>query len=68
MQADDLFRIYSMTKPIVSAAAMILVDEGKVELDAPVSKYIPSFATVKFAEAKIDASGLTYGFFGDSLA
>ena len=47
MQVDDLFRIYSMTKPIVSVAAMMLVEEGKLELDAPVSRYIPALAQMK---------------------
>lgn len=47
MQVDDLFRIYSMTKPIVSVAAMMLVEEGKLELDAPVAKYLPAFAQLK---------------------
>jgi len=47
LKADDIFRIYSMTKPIVSVAAMMLVEEGKIELDAPVSKYIPAFADMK---------------------
>ena len=44
MKADDIFRIYSMTKPIVSVAAMMLVEEGKLDLDAPVSKYMPALA------------------------
>jgi CubicO group peptidase (beta-lactamase class C family) len=43
MKPDALFRIYSMTKPITTVAAMILVDEGKVGLDDPVSKYLPEF-------------------------
>jgi CubicO group peptidase (beta-lactamase class C family) len=47
LKLDDMFRIYSMTKPIVSVAAMMLVEEGKIDLDAPVSKYIPAFADVK---------------------
>jgi CubicO group peptidase (beta-lactamase class C family) len=47
MREDDLFRIFSMTKPIVSVAAMMLVEEGKLELDAPVAKYIPAFARMK---------------------
>jgi len=47
MQVDDLFRIYSMTKPIVSVAAMMLVEEGKLDLDAPVSRYIPAFAKLQ---------------------
>jgi CubicO group peptidase (beta-lactamase class C family) len=42
--ANDLFRIYSMTKPITVLAAMILVEEGKLGIDEPVSKYVPAFA------------------------
>jgi CubicO group peptidase (beta-lactamase class C family) len=41
---DSLWRVYSMTKPITAAAAMILIEEGKIGLDDPVSKYIPAFA------------------------
>ena len=44
---DDVFRMYSMTKPIASAAVMQLVEAGKVRLDDPVSKYIPAFASTK---------------------
>jgi CubicO group peptidase (beta-lactamase class C family) len=44
MAKDSLFAIASMTKPITAAAVMILVDEGKLKLDDPVSKYIPAFA------------------------
>lgn len=47
MQMDTIFRIYSMTKPIVSVATMMLVEEGKVKLDDPVSKYIPEFKGVR---------------------
>src|SRR5512135_2988864 len=47
MRPDDLFRIMSMTKPITSTAAMILIDEGKLGLDDPVSKYLPAFGQVK---------------------
>lgn len=43
MQADSLFRIYSMTKPLVSTALMMLVEDGKVQLTDPVSKFLPSF-------------------------
>lgn len=43
MTTDSIFRIASMTKPIVSAAAMILVEEGKLDLVAPVSQYLPEF-------------------------
>lgn len=41
---DTLWRIYSMTKPITAIAAMILVDDGKVNLDQPVSDFFPEFA------------------------
>lgn len=47
MTADTIFRIFSMTKPVTSTAAMILYEEGKFLLDDPVSKYIPEFADVK---------------------
>ena len=47
MTDDAIFRIYSMTKPIVSVAAMLLVEEGRLLIGDPVSKYIPAFANVK---------------------
>jgi CubicO group peptidase (beta-lactamase class C family) len=47
MRADCLFWIASQSKAITGAAFMILVDEGKVKLDDPVSKYIPEFKDVK---------------------
>ena len=58
MKTNDIFRIYSMSKPIVSVAAMMLVEEGKLMLDAPVSRYIPAFANVKVGIEKTDAQGL----------
>ncbi|HVE52389.1 MAG TPA: serine hydrolase domain-containing protein [Ramlibacter sp.] len=91
MARDSIFRIYSMTKPVVSVAAMMMVEEGKLLLEAPVSRYIPGFANLRVGVEKVDASGakslelvpmrrqmtvqdllrhtsgLTYGFFGDSL-
>jgi CubicO group peptidase (beta-lactamase class C family) len=91
MTTDTIFRISSMTKPITSVAAMMLIDEGKLKLDDPVSKYIPSFANMKVGVEKKTAddkaslelvplkrpitvldllrhtSGITYGFYGDSL-
>ena len=91
MTDDTIFRLHSMTKPITSFAAMMLVDEGRLKLDDPVSKYIPSFASVKVGvEKKLDdgqksleivaperpitirdlllhTSGITYGFYGDSM-
>lgn len=54
MRSDTIFRIYSMSKPIVAAAAMMLVEEGKLQLNAPVSRYIPSFANVRVGVEKID--------------
>jgi CubicO group peptidase (beta-lactamase class C family) len=47
MPADAIFRIYSMTKPIVSVAAMTLVEEGRLFLSDPLAKYIPAFAETK---------------------
>lgn len=46
MAADTVHRLFSMTKPVTAVAAMILVDEGRLRLDAPVSDYIPAFAGV----------------------
>ena len=91
MTDDTIFRLFSMTKPITSVAAMMLIDEGKLKLDDPVAKYIPSFANAKVGvEKKADngekalelvplkrpitiqdlmtqTSGITYGFYGDSM-
>ncbi len=47
MDADAIFRIYSMTKPIVSVALLILHDEGRVQLHDPVAKYIPGIDRMK---------------------
>ena len=44
MSADTIFRIYSMTKPITTVAAMRLWEEGRVELTDELAKYIPSFS------------------------
>jgi CubicO group peptidase (beta-lactamase class C family) len=86
-----IFRLFSMTKAITSVVAVKLVEDGKIKLDDPVSKYIPSFANVKVGVEKkaedgtktlelvpptrpptvLDlmrqTSGVTYGFYGDSL-
>ena len=91
MTDDTIFRIFSMTKPITSVAAMMLIDEGKLKLDDPVAKYIPSFGNARVGvEKKTDngekslelvplkrpitiqdlmtqTSGITYGFYGDSM-
>ena len=47
MRADSIFRIYSMTKPMVSVAAMMLVEEGRMQVSDPVSKYIPEMGRMK---------------------
>jgi CubicO group peptidase (beta-lactamase class C family) len=92
MTRDAIFRIYSMSKPITSVAAMTLFEEGRFSLADPVSKYLPQFGGLKVGVEKPDpsggtpsvelvaarrdmtihdlfrhTSGLTYGFFGDTL-
>src|SRR5438132_394043 len=86
-----IFRLSSLTKAISAVVAMELVQDGKIKLDDPVSKYIPSFANMKVGVEKkaedgtrtlelvpltrpitiLDlmrhTSGITYGFYGDSL-
>src|SRR5580692_4371269 len=47
METDAIFRIYSMTKAIVSVAVMILWEEGRLLLAEPISKYIPAFSQTK---------------------
>jgi CubicO group peptidase (beta-lactamase class C family) len=80
MRSDAIFRIYSMTKPIVSVAAMMLWEEGRFLLDDPVTRFIPAFAAPKVMAASGDlvaaqrpitiqdllrhTSGLTYEFRG----
>ncbi|MFD3496698.1 serine hydrolase domain-containing protein [Streptomyces sp. NPDC058678] len=44
VEADTLWRIYSMTKPVTAVAALILVEEGRLSLDDPVDRYLPAFA------------------------
>jgi CubicO group peptidase (beta-lactamase class C family) len=91
MTDDTIFRLFSMSKPITSVAAMMLIDKGKLRLEDPVAKYIPSFAGTKVGVEKKAAngekvlelvppnrpitildlmtqtSGITYGFYGDSM-
>ncbi|MGQ3230961.1 MAG: serine hydrolase, partial [Blastomonas fulva] len=47
VDANSLWRVYSMTKPIAGMAAMILVDQGKLKLDQPIADFIPEFANMK---------------------
>jgi CubicO group peptidase (beta-lactamase class C family) len=51
MTADTIFRLYSMTKPIICTALMTLLEEGRFRLVEPVAKYIPAFGAVKVLEA-----------------
>src|SRR5262245_56655725 len=52
MMPDAIVRIYSMTKPITTVAAMILVEDGKIGLDDPVSKYLPEFKNPRVHSGK----------------
>src|SRR5215472_4941379 len=54
MRPDSIFRIASMTKPIVSVGAMMLVEEGKLDLAAPVSQYLPEFKDLQVVVEKRD--------------
>lgn len=54
MAKDAIFRIYSMTKPLVSVAVMMLMEQGQLLLSDPIDKYLPEFAGQKVA---IDANG-----------
>jgi CubicO group peptidase (beta-lactamase class C family) len=51
MTADTIFRLYSMTKPIICTALMTLLEEGRFRLIEPLAKYIPAFGSVKVLEA-----------------
>ena len=55
MALDSIFRIYSMTKPLVSVAAMMLVEDGKIQLTDPVSKFLPAFKGQRVSVARADA-------------
>jgi CubicO group peptidase (beta-lactamase class C family) len=59
VESDTLWRIYSMTKPVTSVAAMMLYEEGGFELTDPVSKYIPSFGSVRVFTGGSDIRPLT---------
>ncbi|MBV9861273.1 MAG: beta-lactamase family protein [Alphaproteobacteria bacterium] len=56
MKKDAIFRLASMTKPIVSVAAMMLAEEGKIDLLAPVSKYLPEFKDLKVGVEQTDVA------------
>ena len=57
MGKDSIFRIYSMSKPITTVAAMMLVEDGKLKLDDPIALYLPEFANMTVGVEKPDASG-----------
>jgi CubicO group peptidase (beta-lactamase class C family) len=62
MAKDSIFRIYSMTKALASVGAMILVEDGKVQLTDPVAKFLPEFKNVQVSTPRSDGMGqLTYG-------
>jgi CubicO group peptidase (beta-lactamase class C family) len=81
MHTDSIFRIYSMTKPVVSVAVMMLVERGQLLLSDPVSRWLPEYAHQQVATATglepvrnpatvqdllRHTAGLTYEFLGDS--
>ncbi len=57
MGKDGIFRIYSMSKPITTVAAMMLVEDGKLKLDDPIALYLPEYARMTVGVEKPDASG-----------
>jgi CubicO group peptidase (beta-lactamase class C family) len=57
LREDSIFRLYSMTKPVVSIAALQLVEDGRLALNEPVHKYIPEFKDMKVATESVDAAG-----------
>ncbi len=57
LKIEAIYRIASMTKPIVSVAAMALVEEGALDMDAPISTYLPEFKDVQVGVEKTDSTG-----------
>jgi CubicO group peptidase (beta-lactamase class C family) len=57
MKTDAIFRIASLTKPIISTAALMLAEEGKLRITAPVSQYLPEFTNLKVRVERPSASG-----------
>ena len=58
MPLDAIFRIHSMSKPITTAAALLLYDEGRFKLDEPVSRYLPEFKGLRVYAGKNDETAL----------
>src|ERR671934_603417 len=59
MKLDSIFRIYSMTKPLASVAAMMLVEDGIIQLTDPISKFLPAFKDMQVSVASTGADGMT---------
>lgn len=57
MEADDIFRMASMTKPVVSVGIMMLYEEGKFLLDDPISNFIPAFGEMEILDEWNEADG-----------
>jgi CubicO group peptidase (beta-lactamase class C family) len=57
MRKDSIFRIYSMTKPVTGVAVLMLMEEGKLRLTDPVSKYLPALKNPKVLIETVDAQG-----------
>jgi CubicO group peptidase (beta-lactamase class C family) len=57
MKLDTIFRIYSMTKPIVSVAVMQMVEEGRLQVSDPVAKFLPEIGKMKVGIEKTGADG-----------
>jgi CubicO group peptidase (beta-lactamase class C family) len=84
LKPDAIWRIYSMTKPVVTVSAMVLVERGLLRLDQPVEAFIPSFANLRvmqpdgtqmparqaptIQDLMRHTAGLSYGYLGDSPA
>ena len=81
LQHDSLLRVYSMTKPVTSVAAMLLVESGELLLDEPVTRFFPEWegqtalvdgeavpvtTPVTAKHLLMHTSGLTYGYYGDT--
>ena len=60
MTEETIFRIYSMTKPLASVAAMILVEDGRIQLTDPVGKFLPGFDKLQVSVASKTAEGMAY--------
>ena len=57
MAEDAIFRLYSMTKPVVSVALMMLVEEGRLQVSDPVSRYLPEIGRMQVGVERKDANG-----------